>query len=231
MPARRSSRPAVHLAKRVHTRCEAEPLQLALAALGWKETSHSDAKIVWDVWLNDAEGHLHDTPTVTQILNRFPAMADCCRKACFARLHARLRALGSVDDGLYIPKQWALPQQKAELATHVRERAKAPTGKASAPVYIVKPDSGSQGDGIQLTPDPCKASWDESKDRVVQEYIGAPMLLDGLKFDLRLYVLVTSVSPLRAFLCREGLARFAVDSYTAPTRENMRNVHVEIDEQ
>ena len=85
------------------------------------------------------------------------------------------------------------------------------------------------GDGIQLTPDPCKYSWNASAERVVQEYIGEPILLDGLKFDLRLYVLVTATHPTPvAYLYREGLARFAVDSYVAPSRENMKNVHMHV---
>ena len=63
---------------------------------------------------------------------------------------------------------------------------------------------------------------------VVQKYIKNPMLIDDLKFDCRLYVLVLSIDPLRIYLFKEGLARFSTDPDKQPTKKNMGNNYMHL---
>lgn len=56
---------------------------------------------------------------------------------------------------------------------------------------------------------------------IVQRYIPRPFLILGHKFDLRLYVVVTSFDPIRLYLYREGLVRIARHPYrTSSTASN-----------
>ena len=57
----------------------------------------------------------------------------------------------------------------------------------------------------------------ENKEIIVQRYIDKPLLIEGIKFDMRVYVVVLGFNPIQAFLCDEGLARFCTvsDSFDA----------------
>lgn len=95
--------------------------------------------------------------------------------------------------------------------------------------WIVKPTSRSQGRGIFLINrlSQLKKWLKERKELdefegvmmmnsfVVSKYIRDPLLIGGKKFDLRLYVLVTSFKPLVAYLHDQGFARFCATRYVA----------------
>ena len=60
---------------------------------------------------------------------------------------------------------------------------------------------------------------------VASLYVHPPYLLDGLKFDLRLYVLLTSVDPLVCYVYDDGLCRFATGAYSVDDVDS-RCVHL-----
>lgn len=49
-------------------------------------------------------------------------------------------------------------------------------------------------------------------------YLHKPYLISGSKFDLRIYVYVTSYDPLRIYLFSDGLVRFASCKYVVVLR-------------
>lgn len=50
---------------------------------------------------------------------------------------------------------------------------------------------------------------------IVSEYIDNPLLLDGYKFDLRIYVALMSINPLRIYIYEDGLVRLATVKYSS----------------
>ncbi|XP_052539758.1 probable tubulin polyglutamylase TTLL9 isoform X5 [Tympanuchus pallidicinctus] len=120
----------------------------------------------------------------------------------------------------FFPKTFELP---SEYHLFVEEFRKKP-----GTTWIMKPVGRSQGKGIFLFRK-LKDIFDwkmdggrtnEQKDEtqiepyVVQRYIENPYLIGGRKFDLRVYILVTSYSPLKAWLYRDGFARFSSMRFT-----------------
>lgn len=62
---------------------------------------------------------------------------------------------------------------------------------------------------------------------VISRYIDNPMLIGGKKFDLRMYVLVTSYKPLKCYVHREGFARFCTVKYIEAAKD-MDNMFVHL---
>ena len=53
-----------------------------------------------------------------------------------------------------------------------------------------------------------------------------PSLSAGYKFDLRIYVAVTSFNPLRIYMYEEGMTRFATEQYRGPVQLNNLCMHL-----
>jgi tubulin polyglutamylase TTLL6/13 len=62
----------------------------------------------------------------------------------------------------------------------------------------------------------------------VQRYLHKPFLIEGLKFDMRIYVLISGIDPLRIFVYEEGLARFATEQYVPPRSDNLENMFMHL---
>lgn len=78
--------------------------------------------------------------------------------------------------------------------------------------WIVKPPNLNNGTGIHVIPNNIDSIPEYPT--CVQSYIKGPLLIDGYKFDIRLYVLVTSFDPLRIYLYEDGLVRIATEEYS-----------------
>ncbi|EDO36510.1 predicted protein [Nematostella vectensis] len=169
-------------------------------------------------------GGLFDLPDPlpgTAYLSKFPGMSEAAHKVEFTRLMNRMKHLFPSEYSFY-PKSWILPDQYSELVGHV--------GKHKGKVYIIKPDLGSQGDGIYLMTNPYDVHFSPllAKPCIVQEYISNPLLLEKFKFDLRIYVLVKCLDPLEIYVCREGMGRFCTEVYRPPSQKNLHRCYMHL---
>ena len=118
-----------------------------------------------------------------------------------------------------MPKTFVLPHEYTKFVSHfykeeerLREQATALENPALPNYWILKPVGLSRGRGISLISDIGAVKYDCQT--VAQAYLHNPLLIDGFKFDLRLYCLVTSFQPLEAFLYREGFVRLSTRRFS-----------------
>lgn len=135
-----------------------------------------------------------------------------------SQLAALLRRTLAAEPGAWAPETFVLPADRAMLMAYA----------ASAPedaLYIVKPARGSGGQGIAVVND--LAAVIDRTNVVVQRYVADPYLANGRKGHLRIYALITSPAPLRAYIYTEGIVRFAPELYDpSPERLNDLAMHV-----
>ncbi|OMJ93524.1 hypothetical protein SteCoe_3500 [Stentor coeruleus] len=189
-----------------------EVIEEIIKDLNWKCTTNpEDTK--YDIFWQDnalSPENLAQLSTYQRI-NHFPGIQTISRKDELAK---NLKSMQKIFPLAYnfFPKTWVLPRDFADLKVQFSNK--------KPKTYICKPEALSQGKGIFLT----RKLEDIPEKCVVQRYKQNPYLIDGLKFDLRVYVLLLSCDPLKIYVHKEGLVRFATETYLLPSCGNLGNV-------
>nr|CCC95304.1 unnamed protein product [Trypanosoma congolense IL3000] len=152
-----------------------------------------------------------------QRTNHFPSMYLLCRKGHLGITLGRMRKV-MPSHYFFYPRTWSLRSERHQFARFLM----ALRSKKLTKFFIMKPNSGCQGRGIVITRDPLNAV-EELDNYIVQEYITRPLLLEERKFDLRVYVLLTSIRAPSIFMFNDGLVRQCTEIYERPTDVNVRN--------
>ncbi|TWW66326.1 Tubulin polyglutamylase TTLL11 [Takifugu flavidus] len=215
-----------------------EALKLSIKQLKWKEFPLG-RRAACDIYWHGVSFHDNDNVSSGQV-NKFPGMIEMLRKINTSRAVRTMQELFPEEYDFY-PRSWILPEefqlfcaqavmqmihQGAPLIRMVKEK-----DATLSPTFIVKPDGGSQGDGIYLIRDPSELKatvGSQARQGVVQEYIHKPLLIDKLKFDIRLYVLMKSLEPLEIYIAKEGLTRFCTEPYQEPSQKNLSHVFMHL---
>jgi tubulin polyglutamylase TTLL9 len=159
-----------------------------------------------------------------QVVNHFRNHFEITRKDNLVknvnRMRKQLERAGAVDEAAkykFIPTSYVLPGDYRLFVEHFKAHP--------SETWIMKPIGKAQGRGIFLFRRLSDIhSWrkhssldseQNAETYVVQRYIENPYTIGGKKFDCRLYVLVTSFSPLVVWLYRAGFARFSGTRYEA----------------
>lgn len=148
-----------------------------------------------------------------QKLNHFPGSFQIGRKDRLWRNLSKMQARFGKREFGFFPRSFILPQD-------IKLLRKAWEDGGSKQKWIVKPPASARGIGIQVI-----HKWSQmprKRPLLVQKYLHKPYLISGNKFDLRIYVYVTSYDPLRVYIFNDGLVRFASCKYS-PSMKTLNN--------
>ncbi|XP_062861890.1 tubulin polyglutamylase TTLL4 [Trichomycterus rosablanca] len=153
-----------------------------------------------------------------QKLNHFPGSFQIGRKDRLWRNLSKMQTRFGKREFGFFPRSFVLPQDMKLLK-------KAWEDGGSRQKWIIKPPASARGIGIQVI-----HKWSQmprKRPLLVQKYLHKPYLISGNKFDLRIYVYVTSYDPLRVYIFNDGLVRFASCKYSSSMKSlNNKFMHL-----
>ena len=177
----------------------------------------------WNVlWSNSScKSYLYEGLNEYQKINHFPSSNEITRKDKLCQNVVKMQDKYGKQFFDFIPDTYVLPDEFGEFYAHYQ---KLKQSEPKRNVWIVKPANLSRGRGIYIIDDISEVNVDDTS--VISRYITNPLLINGHKFDLRIYVVVTSFDPLRIYVYKEGLARFASEQYSSKINKDNKFVHL-----
>ncbi|KAK9844977.1 hypothetical protein WJX74_009214 [Apatococcus lobatus] len=163
------------------------------------------------------------TPLPRMTAEEWAVVENC---PCFKNMH-----MGNASSGAVEALSPIMQHDLEQLLQTLRSVNKQLDIDGMGNVWIMKPAGKSRGRGIL-----CLNSLKGIQDRirressldtsvktwVVQKYIERPLVIRNRKFDIRLWVLVTEVSPLTIWLYKDCYLRFCAEDYSL---EDIGNVY------
>ena len=179
-----------------------------------------NTNIIWKLMKQDRMFPFLQELNQYQRFNHFPMTWQLSRKDNlynnYFKLHTKFP-----KDYHYMPETYCLPKDY-DLAT---EKIKDLDLNDIKHLWLVKPVASSRGRGIRLLTD--IESLPKKNKFIVTHYVYNPHLINGKKYDLRLYLLVTGYTPLKIYLFDNGLARFCSEKYDLnPDKMQDKYIHL-----
>lgn len=187
---------------------------------GWiefdeNEQDNEDWNLYWRTYPIQMTDHWSIKPW--QRLNHYPETIRITRKDYLARHLKRMKGIYGSTLYEFSPPSFVMPNDYMKFITEYTKERQIPGKKLS--YWICKPVNQSRGKGILIFQDIKDFVYDCMV--IVQKYISNPLTVSGYKFDLRLYVCVTSFCPLTVYVYEEGLVRFATERYDLQSLDNV----------
>ena len=186
---------------------------------GFSHTESHEWNILWSS--STCKSYLYEGLNEYQKINHFPQSYEITRKDRLCYNMVRMQEKFGKGNFDFIPDTYILPDEFGDFYAHYQKLKQHDSKKN---VWIVKPANSSQGKGIYIVDDINDVNVDDTS--VISRYVTNPLLINGHKFDLRIYVLVSCYEPLRVYVFQEGLARFASETYTSKINKNNKYMHL-----
>ncbi|OHT04804.1 Tubulin-tyrosine ligase family protein [Tritrichomonas foetus] len=204
-----------------HTKIDVQKVRYPVVKQAFLSTNYIQTKddvtalIVWHDGFIPKSTFLNILPH--QRVSKIPGMDFLCFKSTTFKALNHMRALFPKTYNFF-PITFLLPFQFAEFQ---KEHLKIAASTGIPVTWIFKPKSGCCGNGIKLIQNSFEVA-DSSFSGVIQKYV-PPYLIDGFKFDFRIYIFIATIEPFTCYIYNDGVARFCSQAYNAPTKDNLND--------